>query len=137
MAKNQKRQRTSKARKGREDSELAALLKSISHPKIDGTLIRKYKHVRARLEKVLSAASPKSNPELISGIAVDLADFWEISVEHQRRIRSLSAIKFPRDQRRFVDLLYQFEIRLVMHADWHVKKLRPRLARLKRDLLLA
>ena len=135
MLKNRKRQRASKARKGREDAELTALLKSISHPKIDKTFIRKYQCLRAGVEKVLSAASPKSNPKLISEIAVDLADFWEISVEHQRRIRSLRAMKFPRDQRHFINMLYDFEIRLVMHADWHVKQLRPRLAKLKRDLL--
>jgi len=103
---------------------------------IDKTLVRKYKKLYAQLVKVLSSASPKSTQDLISGIAVDLADFQEIAVEHQRRVKKFSQMHFPEDQEQFIDMLYEFEIRLVMHAEWHAKHLKARLAKLKRDLRL-
>jgi hypothetical protein len=96
-----------------EDPEITAFMESISHPKINRPFLRKYRDVYRRLEKVLAAASPKSKADLISGIAVDLADFWEIAVEHQRRIKQLTKLRYPRDRQQFIALLYEFEIRLL------------------------
>src|SRR5579859_1321423 len=138
MRRNRKAKATPKGRNKdalSERAQLSELLKSISRPpKIDGMRIRKYKVTYGRLKKALSAASPNSKGDLISGIAVDLADFWEIAGEHQQRVRELAKMRFPKDQERFIDMLYEFEIRLLMHAQWHVKRLKPRLTRIKRDL---
>jgi len=102
--------------------------------KIDMNLVRKNARLSARLRKVLSAASPQSKPDLISGIAVDLADFSEIGEEHNRRLKELSQMQFPRDRERLEDLIYEFDVRLVMHAEWHARHLKRRLAKLKLDL---
>ncbi len=111
------------------------LLKHIAE-NVDTKLIRQNGKLTKKLSKVLAAASPKSTRYLISGIAVDLADFWEIAIEHERRVKELSRMRFPRDRKRFVEMLYEFEIRLVMHADWHARYLKRRLTKLKRDLKL-
>jgi hypothetical protein len=68
-----------------EKKELSKIVKSISRPRVNRSLIRKNIRLSARLRKVLAAASPDSSKNLISGIAVDLADFWEIGDEHRRR----------------------------------------------------
>jgi hypothetical protein len=103
---------------------------------IDKKLIRKNVKLSGDLGKILRDASPHSTEYLLSGIAVDLADFWEIGIEHRRRLQELSGMKFPKDKDRFIDMLYEFEIRLVMHAEYHARLLKRRLTRLKRDLKL-
>ncbi len=133
-AKNPNRKRLSRKKKDTAKS----LLKELAHPSfhIDRKVIRKNVKLSTNLGKVLAAASPRSTEYLRSGIAVDLADFWEIGEEHRRRIKELSAMRFPKDKQRFIDMLYEFEIRLVIHAEYHTKLLKRRLARLKRDLKL-
>jgi hypothetical protein len=111
-------------------------LRNISR-RIDRVAIRKNVKRSNNLLRVLAAASPKSSENLLSGIAVDLADFWDIAKEHQRRVKELSAMHFPRDKRRLENMLYEFEIGLVVHAEYHVKALKRRLAHLKRDLKLS
>jgi hypothetical protein len=103
---------------------------------IDQDLIRKNKKLSSELFKVLAVASPKSAVDLISGLAVDLADFWEIGEEHRQRIRELRNMRFPRDRQRFENMLYDLQIRLVWHAEWHAKHLKRRLEQLKVDLKL-
>jgi hypothetical protein len=119
-----------------EHKELSTLLRSISHPKIDRNLIRKNVRLCARLRNILGAASPQSTVNLIGGIAVDLADFWGIGEEHKLRVKELLEMRFPKDRKRFEDMLYEFEIGLVMHAEWHAKHLRRRLEKMKKDLKL-
>jgi hypothetical protein len=113
---------------------LATLVKTMFRTKIDRPLVRKTVRLSARLRKVFTAASPTSTADLVSGIAVDLADFWEIGVEHQRRIQELLNMKFPKDAKRLEDMLYEFDIRLVMHAEWHAKHLKRLLAKFKNNL---
>ena len=122
------------ARKIAEEKELSSIAKSISRPRVNRNLIDRNIRLSARLRKVLMAASPESSKNLISGIAVDLADFWEIGDEHRRRIKQLLSMQFPKDKKRFEDMLYDFEIRLVIHAEWHAKHLKKFLAAFKKDL---
>jgi hypothetical protein len=133
-AKNPSRKIRSRKKRNTDKS----LLEELAHPsfQIDRKLIRKNVKLSANLGKVLAAASPRSTEYLRSGIAVDLADFWEIGEEHRRRIKELSAMRFPKDKQRFIDMLYEFEVRLVIHAEYHAKLLKRRLVRLKRDLEL-
>lgn len=102
----------------------------------DRDLIRKNVKRSQRLFRVLKAASPRSSEDLLSGIAVDLADFWDIGKEHQKRVAELRGMRFPRDRRRFIDMLAELEVGLVTHAEYHVKTLKRHLARLKKDLKL-
>jgi hypothetical protein len=104
--------------------------------RIDPGLIRKTQKLSGELFKVLACASPRSTTHLISGIAVDLSDFWEIGEEHRRRIKELRDMRFPRDRRRFEEMLYELQIRLVWHTEWHAKHLKGRLEQLKADLHL-
>jgi hypothetical protein len=120
-------------RKLAEQKELSRIVKSISYPTVNRSLIRRNTRLSARLRKVLAAASPESSVNLISGIAVDLADFWEIGDEHRRRIKQLLNMQFPKDKKRFENMLYDFEIRLVIHAEWHAKHLKKFLAAYKKD----
>jgi hypothetical protein len=103
---------------------------------LDRNLIRKNVKLSKNLNKALTAVSPRSTEHLRSGIAVDLADFWEIGEEHRRRVKELCGMRFPKDKERFIDMLYEFEVRLVIHAEYHAKLLKGRLTRLKRDLKL-
>lgn len=119
-----------------ENKELAKIAKNMFHKKVDQQLIRKNVRLSQHLFRILATASPQSTANLISGIAVDLADFVEIGEEHRRRVQELSKMKFPKDKKRFEDLLYEFEIRLVVHAEWHTRHLKRRLAKLKHDLEL-
>src|SRR5438309_11578011 len=80
-------------RKLAEQKELSRIAKSISRPTANRSLIRRNTRLSARLRKVLAAASPESSVNLISGIAVDLADFCEIGDEHRRRIKQLLAMQ--------------------------------------------
>lgn len=102
--------------------------------RIDRRMIRKVVNLSRRLNAVLSAASPRSTKDLISGVAVDLSDLWEVGQEHERRIAKLLKMRFPRDKARLEDMLYDFEIRLIYHAEWHLRHLKKRLAQLRRDL---
>lgn len=122
-------------RKLAEQKELSRIARSISHPAANRSLIRRNTKLSARLRKVLAAASPESSLNLISGIAVDLADFWEIGEEHRRRIKQLLNMQFPKDKKRFANMLYDFEIRLVIHAEWHAKHLKKFLAAYKKDFI--
>lgn len=117
-----------------ESKELSALVKNMFRQKIDQTLIRRNVRLSARLCNVLGAASPNSTVDLVSGIAVDLADFWEIGEEHRQRVKKLLNMKFPKDRKRLEEMLYELDIRLVMHAEWHAKHLKKRLAKFKHDL---
>jgi hypothetical protein len=42
-------------------------------------------------------------------------------------------MQFPEDKKRFEDMLYDFEVRLVIHVEWHAKHLRKFLAEFKKD----
>jgi hypothetical protein len=113
----------------------SAFLKAITK-NIDKNAIRQNLKRSNSLLKILSTASPKSSKDLLSGIAVDLADFWDIANEHQRRVAEMSKMRFPKDKRRFENMLYELEIGLVIHAEYHAKFLKRRLSRLKKDLKL-
>jgi hypothetical protein len=116
-----------------EEKELLKLVENMFRHKVNRSRIRRNVKLSARLRKVLAAASPSSTMNLISGIAVDLADFWEIGEEHRRRIKQLLNMQFPKDKKRFENMLYDFEIRLVIHAEWHAKHLKKFLAAYKKD----
>ena len=110
-------------------------LRSISK-EIEKKLTRQNARISATLYDVLTNACPRSTEYLRSGITHDLADFWQIGEEHRRRIKELSGMRFPKDKQRFIDMLYEFEVRLVIHAEYHAKLLKRRLTRMKRDLRL-
>lgn len=122
---NQRRQKLSRA--------ASKFLRDING-QVDKTLTRRVVSLSHELNLVLSAASPKSKKDLISGVAVDLSDLWEIGEEHKRRIAKLLNMQFPKDKKRLEDMLYDFDIRLIYHAQWHLRLLKRRLARLKHDL---
>src|SRR5579859_2643836 len=86
--------------KSAEEKELLELVENMFHQKVQKSRIRRNARLSARLRKVLSAASPDSATNLVSGIAVDLADFWEIGEEHRQRVKQLLKMKFPRDRNR-------------------------------------
>ena len=124
------------ARKLAEERELSRIAKGISHPRVNKSLINRNIRLSARLRRALVAASPESSKNLINGIAVDLADFCEIGDEHRRRIKQLLSMQFPKDKKRFEHMLYDFEIRLVLHAEWHAKHLKKFLAAFRKDLTI-
>jgi hypothetical protein len=117
-----------------ENDELAALVKTMFHHKVNRALLHKNARLSAKLRKILTAASPESKLDLVSGIAVDLADFWEIGEEHQRRVKKLLNMRFPKDKKHLEDMLYEFDVHLVIHAEWHAKHLKKLLKKFRQDL---
>jgi hypothetical protein len=110
-------------------------VRSISK-EVERKLARQSAKLSASLYAVLTNASPRSTAYLRNGITHDLTDFWQIGEEHRRRIKVLAGMRFPKDKKRFIDMLYEFEVGLVIHAEYHAKLLKRRLAKLKRDLML-
>jgi hypothetical protein len=101
---------------------------------LDPALIAKNGKLARRLSESLKTASPNSSEDLITGIAVDLADFWEIGEEHKRVLKKLLRMRFPKDKKRFENVLCEIDIRLVLHAEWHARALKIRLKKLRQDL---
>src|SRR5947209_6842614 len=83
--------------------------------------------------KQLQAGSPKSKSRLVGNLAIDLDDLVEVGDRHKAAITALLTLSLPKDQKKFLHLLANFETDLLFEADFHLKSLKRLLPRLVRD----
>lgn len=101
--------------------------------RIDKNLVRRVTALKKRLEQVLGVAAPKTSYYLRSGVATDLADLWHAGEELRKCLKELLGLRFPRDQKRFRDLLLLLDPLVIQQFEWHVKQLKRRRTALLRS----
>lgn len=93
-------------------------------------------HVRRAhdLRLLLQRVAPKCPPQIVSVVAVDLADLTNVAAKHQRHVNELLSPTTRRRKSRIETLLARIEVNLLFEANYHVKSLRRNLPRLVRHL---
>jgi len=67
---------------------------------------------------------PEASQDFLAGIAVDLADFWEIGEAHRVRLTTMLKLHGQRDRKRLAKLLTELYYRDVnAHLSYHVKSM--------------
>ncbi len=90
-------------------------------------IIRQCRLLASKLRRKLTAALPRSSPDLVSQVSVDLADFWEIGEQLRHAIRKILAMRFPRDTKRLERVLTRlYYTDLLAHLPYHVSSLKRR-----------
>jgi hypothetical protein len=83
------------------------------------------------LRLILQAAAPRCHPDVVSAIAVDLADLARVAAKHQQHVRKLLTSKRRSGLER---VLAQIDVNLLFEANYHVKSLRKNLPKLVNHL---
>ena len=93
-------------------------------------------HVRRanELRLFLQAAAPKCPPQVVSAVAVDLADLTNVASRHQQHVKELLSLTIHRRKSRIGRLLAQIEVNLLFEANYHVRSLQKNLPRLVKHL---
>jgi len=97
---------------------------------IDHALSKRTLRLLRRVMRVLMAALPDTDQELIGGVCADLLDLWQTGQTLDKKLRELCHFRFPRDRARLQDALVWIEaIQLDMASYWigEVKKDLPKL----------
>jgi hypothetical protein len=101
--------------------------------KVDKKLVRRVVGLTRRLEQILAEAVPDSSRYTRSGMASDLADLWHASEELRKCISELLNLRFPRDKKRFRDLVLLIDPLLIQHIEWHTRRLKKRRKEILRE----
>jgi len=96
-------------------------------------MIKKNVRLANALRRKLEQASLGSI-EILSEVAIDLADIATIGEKHKRRLKELLHLQLPQDLEKLDDLLAGFEVDLLWENEWHLKSLKRGLPKLVRNL---
>lgn len=88
----------------------------------------------ARLLREKIAEASLGDSEMVSSVAVDLADIAAIGEKHRGRLRDLLRLHFPQDLDKLEDLLVGFDVDLLWENQWHLRSLKRKLPRLLANL---
>jgi hypothetical protein len=112
------------------------------HPKISVKLakqklgqVRNNVRLARKLFDLLSRASPHSSGDLVSGLAVDLADLVHVGQKHLRFVQELLKMRLPRDRERLCSaLVVNSEVNLFFENQYHLRSLQKGLPRFLADI---
>jgi hypothetical protein len=106
---------------------------SAAAPKMTKTQ-KEMRLIQTKLKGLFRRACPRCRQRDISWLAVDLSGLWEVSKEHQSKIRSLLRSSYPRDHKQIEDLLMELRVTWLSQAADHLQTLRQILPRLQRTI---
>lgn len=106
----------------------AAKLKSVTKCAGVKANVRLVNKIYSQLRK----GSPLSSGEITGQLAVDIGDLIYVGRNHQKHVKQLLKMRFPKDGEKFLRLLAQFDVNLLFESQHHLasmKRLLPRLIR--------
>jgi hypothetical protein len=88
-----------------------------------------------QLRQTFAKACPNLPKDVVSALAVDLADISEIGERHKEYLRQLLEMRFPEDLGKAETLLVHWiEVELLFHNQFHLKSLKRQLPKALRGI---
>jgi hypothetical protein len=102
--------------------------------KEDRVLTRRSLRLMHRFSRVLKAALPNTDPEIIGGVCADLLDLWETGQTLDKKLKENCKLRFPRDRERLQDFLSWIDAIQLKMAGYWIDEIQKDLPKLRRSL---